>query len=155
MRSARKVTSRLIGFSLTVAAVSVTATAATPPPVAVATGCGAGALNEAQLDAAFAGPGLGATADRQGFGGGDYPQAYPLPDGRVFWMFQDLHFSNDDNLRNDNPTDVARGTATNAAHNAGMVQQGECFTILGDRGTRSGRRCTDGRFAHLVLVARR
>ena len=95
-----------------------------------APGCGRGGLDEARLDAAFAGPGLGATGATQGFGGGDYPHAYPLPDGRIFWMFQDLHFSNDENLRND----VADGSPTNAAHNAGLVQQGECFTILGARG---------------------
>ena len=95
-----------------------------------APGCGRGGLNEAQLDAAFASPGLGATATTQGFGGGDYPHAYPLPDGRIFWMFQDLHFSNDESLLNDVPD----GSPTNAAHNAGMVQQGECFTILGARG---------------------
>ena len=95
-----------------------------------APGCGRGGLNETQLDAAFASPGLGATATTQGFGGGDYPHAYPLPDGRVFWMFQDLHFSNDESLLNDVPD----GSPTNAAHNAGMVQQGECFTILGGRG---------------------
>ena len=90
-------------------------------------------MNEAQLDAAFATPGLGATATQQGYGGGDYPHAYPLPDGRVFWMFQDLHFSNDENLRNDNAVDIANGSATNAAHNAGIIQQGDCFTIVGDR----------------------
>jgi hypothetical protein len=99
-------------------------------PAVAAPGCGRGALNEAQLDAAFAAPGLGATGQQQGFGGGDYPHAYPLPDGRIVWLFQDLHFSNDENLRND----VADGSPTNAAHNAGMVQQGGCFTILGGRG---------------------
>ena len=91
-------------------------------------------MNEVQLDAAFATPGLGATATQQGYGGGDYPHAYPLPDGRVFWMFQDLHFSNDEDLRNDNAVDIANGSATNAAHNAGIIQQGDCFTIVGDRG---------------------
>ena len=95
-----------------------------------APGCGRGGLNEAQLDAAFATPGLGATTAQQGFGGGDYPHAYPLPDGRVLWLFQDLHFSNDDDLRNDVPD----GSPTNAAHNAGLVQQGSCFTIIGSRG---------------------
>ncbi len=95
-----------------------------------APGCGRVGLDEAQLDAAFATPGLGATSSAQGFGGGDYPHAYPLPDGRIFWMFQDLHFSNDESLLND----VADGSPTNAAHNAGLVQQGECFTILGARG---------------------
>jgi hypothetical protein len=49
--------------------------------------------------------------------------ADPLPDGRVLWSFQDLHFSNDNTLG-----------ATDAAHNAGLVQSGDCFTILGGRG---------------------
>ena len=104
-----------------------------PAPARVATaaaGCGRGGLSEAQLDAAFATAGLGATATTQGFGGGDYPRAYPLPDGRILWLFQDLHFSNDDDLLND----VADGSPTNAAHNAGLVQQGQCFTIVGGRG---------------------
>lgn len=96
--------------------------------------CGRGGLDEAQLDAMFAGPGLGATGAVQGFGGGDYPHAYPLPDGRILWLFQDLHFSNDENLRNDVASDIRNGTATNAAHNAGLLQQGDCFRVLGDRG---------------------
>ena len=123
---------------LMVAVLSAVAVVASPipnvAPVSAAPGCGRGGLNEIQLDAAFATPGLGATPTQQGYGGGDYPHAYPLPDGRVFWMFQDLHFSNDENLRNDNSFDIANGTATNAAHNAGIIQQGECFTIVGDRG---------------------
>ncbi|MEK7424878.1 MAG: hypothetical protein AAB131_13690 [Actinomycetota bacterium] len=102
--------------------------------VEAAPSCGRGTLDEAQLDALFAAPGVGATDANQGFGGGDYPHAYPLPDGRVLWMFQDLHFSNDENLRNDNATDVANGTATNAVHNGAIVQQGTCFTVQGSRG---------------------
>lgn len=120
--------------SVMIAAGVVAGPLAGSTPTDAAPGCGRGGLNEAQLDAAFATPGLGATGSQQGFGGGDYPHAYPLPDGRVFWMFQDLHFSNDENLRNDNAVDIANGTATNAAHNAGMIEQGGCFTILGDRG---------------------
>ena len=104
------------------------------PGAHAAPGCGRGTLDEAQLDAAFAVPGLGATGTTQGFGGGDYPHAYPLPDGRVLWMFQDLHFSNDENLRNDNSVDLANGTATNAVHNGAIVQQGTCFTVQGSRG---------------------
>ena len=115
----------LLGGALAVASpISPTA------PAAAAPGCGRGGLNEAQLDAAFGPAGLGATSSVQGFGGGDYAHAYPLPDGRIFWMFQDLHFSNDDDLTND----VPGGSPTNAAHNAGLVQQGECFTIVGGRG---------------------
>ena len=121
--------------SVLVAAGVVVGPLASSTPARAAPGCGRGGLNEAQLDAAFADAGSGRPpAPQQGFGGGDYPHAYPLPDGRVFWMFQDLHFSNDDDLRNDNPVDTANGTATNAAHNAGLIQQGSCFTILGGRG---------------------
>jgi hypothetical protein len=50
------------------------------------------------LARAFAEPGLGQTELQEGFGGGDYPHAYPLPDGRVLWLFQDLQFSNDNEL---------------------------------------------------------
>jgi hypothetical protein len=128
---------RVFGTALVLAALVLPGVGTAGPPghtASAAPACGRGGLSEAQLDAAFATSGLGATADKQGFGGGDYPHAYSLPDGRMLWLFQDLHFSNDENLRNDNAVDSANGTATNAAHNAGLVQQGECFTILGDRG---------------------
>lgn len=82
-------------------------------------------LGETELDALFAGPGLGATAGLEGYGGGDYPHAYPLGGNRVLWLFQDLHYSNDDNLAS--PPNYA-------AHNAGLLQEGDCFTILGGRG---------------------
>jgi hypothetical protein len=135
MIGGRRTTRRsLLAITVSVASF-VGAAAATLAPsagqvVQAAPGCGRGGSNEAQLDAAFSRPGLGATAAVQGFGGGDYPHAYPLPDGRVFWMFQDLHFSNNENLLDD----VGDGSPTNAAHNAGLIQQGGCFTILGDRG---------------------
>lgn len=115
---------------LVVLALVPLAVTAAGPTTASAAACGRGGLDEGQLDAAFAPAGLGATASVQGFGGGDYPHAYPLPDGRILWLFQDLHFSNDDDLRNDVPD----RSPTNAAHNAGLLQQGSCFTILGSRG---------------------
>jgi hypothetical protein len=88
--------------------------------------CTAGAtLDAAQLNAAFAAPGLGATGSAEGLGGGDYQHAYPLPDGRVLWLFQDMYFSNDNNLNS---------PPNNAAHNAGLIQQGSCFTVLGSQG---------------------
>src|SRR5215204_1381647 len=88
--------------------------------------CAAGGrLNAAQLNAAFASPGLGGSPGIQGFGGGDYQHSYSLPDGRVLWLFQDTYFSDDNNL-SDPPN--------NAAHNAGLIQQGDCFTILGSQG---------------------
>ena len=82
-------------------------------------------LDAAQLNAAFARPGLGATDGFDGFGGGDYQHAYPLPDGRVLWLFQDTYFSNDDDLNN---------PPSNAAHNAALVQDGTCWTSLGRQG---------------------
>lgn len=82
-------------------------------------------LNAAQLNAIFASPGIGATATNQGFGGGDYPHAIPLPDGRVLWLFQDTFFSSD-NYLNDPPN--------NAVHNGALVQDGTCLTMLGSQG---------------------
>ena len=94
-----------------------------PSAAAGTPGCGTGSLNEAQLDGVFANPGVGATARQEGFGGGDYPHAYPLPDGRVLWMFQDMHFSNDNVLG-----------ATNAVHNGALVQEGNCWFVQGSMG---------------------
>jgi hypothetical protein len=102
-------------------------------PITDASGCGPSELTAAQLNTAFSRPGLGATASQQGFGGGDYQRTYPLPDGRVLWLFQDLHYSNDEDLLNDWPGDAARGASTNAAHNSGLIQRGNCWTILGGR----------------------
>lgn len=82
-------------------------------------------LGEGDLDARFAGAGLGATPALEGYGGGDYPHAYVLGGNRVLWLFQDLHYSNDENLAS---------PANYAAHNAGLLQAGDCFTILGGRG---------------------
>ena len=82
-------------------------------------------LDAAQLTSAFARTGLGGYNDVEGFGGGDYQHAYPLPGGRVLWLFQDIYFSNDTNLNE---------PLNNAAHNSGLVQQGSCFTILGSQG---------------------
>lgn len=91
--------------------------------VAAAPGCGRGGVPAADLNAFFAAAGLGATPVDEGFGGGDYPHAYPLPDGRILWILQDLHFSNDDVLG-----------ATNAVHNGAILQEGRCWTIQGRRG---------------------
>jgi hypothetical protein len=88
--------------------------------------CAAGTqLGAADLNSAFSKPGLGASGGAQGFGGGDYQHAYPLPNGRVLWLFQDLYFSDDNDL-NEPPN--------NAAHNSGLIEQGSCFTILGTQG---------------------
>lgn len=93
------------------------------PTAAAVNVCGGGTWGESRLDAAFASPGLGATGAQEGLGGGDYPHAYPLPDGRVLWMFQDMHFSNDEVLG-----------ATEAVHNGALIQDGACWTVQGSRG---------------------
>ena len=49
--------------------------------------------------------------------GGDYQRAVALPDGRVLWFFQDVFFR-------------GRNGAATFAHNAGLVQNGTCFTLL-------------------------
>ncbi len=93
-------------------------------------------LGAAALTNAFAPPGLGASGSAQGFGGGDYQRAFSLPDGRVLWMFQDIFFSNDNNLAD---------PLNNAAHNAGLIQDGACFTIIGSQGADLvGRSLTTG-----------
>ncbi len=94
-------------------------------PTVHAASCAPHTLDAGSLNAVFNQVGAGATPSQAGFGGGDYPHAYPLPDGRVLWLFQDLHFSNDNDLRD---------STTNAAHNAGLIEAGDCFTILGGRG---------------------
>jgi hypothetical protein len=93
------------------------------PTQAAGAGCAPSPSGAADLNDAFSRPGLGATDQQEGFGGGDYQHAYALPDGRVLWLFQDLHFSNDEQLG-----------VTEAAHNAGLIQSGTCFEILGARG---------------------
>ena len=93
---------------------------------AAAAACAPGTnLDASQLTSSFARTGLGSYNDVEGYGGGDYQHAYPLPGGRVLWLFQDIYFSNDTDL-NEPPN--------NAAHNSGLVQQGSCFTILGTQG---------------------
>lgn len=54
-----------------------------------------------------------------GFSGADYPHAYPLPDGRVLWLFQDVFVGVGQTL------DEAR-----FAHHGGVVQDGSCLTPL-------------------------
>src|SRR5262249_29076345 len=49
--------------------------------------------------------------------GEDYQRAFPLDDGRVLWVFQDAFVA----------TPSGRPTLV---HNAGLVQDGRCFTTL-------------------------
>jgi len=48
--------------------------------------------------------------------GADYQRAYPLPDGRVLWMFQDAF--------------VATSHGPALVHNIGLLQSGGCFQLL-------------------------
>ena len=48
--------------------------------------------------------------------GADYQRAYPLPDGRVLWLFQDAFL----------PTSHGH----QLVHNVGLLQSGECFQLL-------------------------
>jgi hypothetical protein len=50
------------------------------------------------------------------FRGADYQRAFPLPDGRTLWLFQDVN--------------IATRTGSQFVHNAGLVQTGNCFDIL-------------------------
>jgi hypothetical protein len=50
------------------------------------------------------------------FSGADYQRAFPLPDGRTLWLFQDVRI-------------VSRG-GLRFVHNAGLVQWGSCFWVL-------------------------
>ena len=73
-------------------------------PPECATGTGPSALN-----AFFAG---GAA-----FTGADYQRPFLLPDGRVLWVFQDVFVR-------------GRGGRSTFVHNAALVQNGACFTVL-------------------------
>lgn len=119
---------RKIGRWASLATLAMTALAGAPTITEAQAACDPARpenLGAADLDALFAGPGLGATGTLEGYGGGDYPHAYVLGANRVLWLFQDLHYSNDDNLAS---------PANYAAHNAGLLQNGDCFEILGGRG---------------------
>lgn len=48
--------------------------------------------------------------------GADYQRAYPLPDGRVLWLFQDGV--------------VATAHGSELLHNVGLLQSGRCFQLL-------------------------
>jgi len=110
----------------TPAATPSTAVAAPSTAATLAAGaCGPTAMSAAQLNTVFSSPGIGAGAGVVGVAGADYQHVYPLPDGRFLWLFQDVFFSNDDDLRD---------SLGAAAHNAGLVQDGSCWTVLGGPG---------------------
>ncbi|MCU1360792.1 MAG: hypothetical protein JWN99_2081, partial [Ilumatobacteraceae bacterium] len=101
------------------------------PPAHAANGACATDLSTAGLNQLFAGQ-----VDQ--FVGLDAMRTYSLPDGRVLWLFQDAFFS---------PTGAAADNLANAsfAHNAGLIQDGNCFrslhgpTSAGDRCPNPGR----------------
>ena len=70
--------------------------------------CASG-TDPAQLNAFFA----GGTA----FTGADYQRPFLLPDGRALWVFQDVYVR-------------GRGGRSTFVHNAALVQNGACFTVL-------------------------
>jgi hypothetical protein len=97
----------------------------------VASGAGVAGVGTAELNRLFSGQ-----ADE--YVGLDAPRAYPLPDGRVLWLFQDAFFS-----AAGSPT--ATLDQAHFAHNAALLQQGGCFqslhgpTSAGDRCPNPGR----------------
>src|SRR5688500_4166176 len=92
----RRVAAWLAALTTFVGAIGVAGPPNAEPVGASAMGCAPSPVGGDELNAAFSRPGLGARADQEGYGGGDYQHAYGLPDGRVLWLFQDLHFSNDE-----------------------------------------------------------
>lgn len=104
------------------AAIAATVAPLGSPSVASAASCDGRHLGAAELNAIFSHPGVGGP---QGYAGGDYPHAYALPGGRVLWLFQDVFWSGDDDLRD---------SLTAAAHNGGLVQDGDCFSPVGGPG---------------------
>ena len=83
-----------------------------PAPAVEAAECATGST-AAELDAFFA------ADDAGGLAGADYPHAVALPDGRTLWLFQDAFVGTDALLGDDR-----------FAHNAALVQTGDCFEML-------------------------
>lgn len=121
--TARGRVAALTAFGIVVSALALATPIAPVPPARAA--CDGSALTAEQMTTVFSRPGVGAVGDNPGYAGGDYQRSYRLPDGRVLWLFQDVFFSADDDLRD---------SLTAAAHNAGIVQDGSCFTVVGGPG---------------------
>ncbi len=98
--------------AISVAAAVLATSWAIGAPRAAAADCAASST-AAGLDAFFT------ANDAAGLAGADYPHAYALPDGRTLWMFQDAFIGADDQLGDDR-----------FAHNAAVVQSGNCFELL-------------------------
>jgi len=112
----------LLGTHLLPMAPNVLAGSRRAPELAAAAVCTPAQLTAAELNGVWANPNIGAAAGVTGVAGGDYQHVYPLPDGRFLWLLQDVFFSADDDLRN---------SLGAAAHNAGLVQSGACWSVLG------------------------
>jgi hypothetical protein len=97
-------------------------------PSTVDAACANVNLSAAQLNNVFSKPNVGGTAAAKGYAGGDYQRVYPLPDGRKLWLFQDMFFSADNDLRD---------SLGAAAHNAGLVQTGACWRLVGGPGMKN------------------
>jgi hypothetical protein len=94
-------TAPLIADGVTAAAIPIAA----PRVVACAAGTGPESLT--RRFASGIGPMVGA----------DYQRAFPLPDGRRLWLFQDAFVR-------------TTSGATRLVHNVGLVQSGSCFALL-------------------------
>ncbi|MFK7918856.1 MAG: hypothetical protein AB8G14_12305 [Ilumatobacter sp.] len=92
--------------------IAVAALSAAAPNIASAAEC-AGGTTAADLDSFFQ------ADDAAGLAGADYPHAIDLPDGRTLWYFQDAFIGSG-----------AKLTSATFAHNAALVQDGECFRLL-------------------------
>jgi hypothetical protein len=102
---------RALALVILTATGTAPAAALVPAPTLAAapTACAAG-TNAAQLTARFA-SGIGPVI------GADYQRAFPLPDGRKLWVFQDALIR-------------TPSGATRLVHNIGLVESGRCFTLL-------------------------
>lgn len=97
----------LMAAAIATTAVTATATAATTTTAGAVT-C-TGDVSAAGLNATFAG-------QVEGIAGADYQRAFPLPDGRRLWVFQDAF--------------VRTSQGPELVHNVGLVQTGRCFRLL-------------------------
>ena len=113
-------------IALAGATIAVPSTRVSVSVVSAAGGTCVGDVGTAGLNTLFS-----AQADE--YVGLDALRAYPLPDGRTLWLFQDAYFS---------PAGAPMGTlgAARFAHNAALVQTGNCFHALHGPST-GGDRC--------------
>jgi len=98
-----------LAVALTAPLIGVDASTAAPPIAAPRIACAAG-TDPGSLTRRFAG-GIGPMV------GADYQRAFPLPDGRRLWVFQDAFVR-------------TTSGATRLVHNVGLVQSGRCFRLL-------------------------